>query len=205
MKNARPPARWKMSNEQWATLTLRYPGLDPFRRGIEAATRGYVKNETHARTALANSQKRNLYSDGAKKIGKAIQAIKTVANIPGATNEIFSESYRLAIEADAVLEYPTQEMISFSDCYEELNNIKELFEKAAQNVERSKPGPTSSLLRHYVAFVAQGFRSAGLDGRISGGDNSHSLKCFLTDILTIYGFAYKERAIADAIRSLDEK
>jgi hypothetical protein len=83
--------------------------------------------------------------------------------------------------------------------------LEHAFENAAANVRPAKTGPDNQMLELFVWWVCNWFENNGLGSRISAGEESHSVKVFIKDIFSEFGYLAPDRALADAIRSCQKK
>jgi hypothetical protein len=190
--------RYMFSDESWRSLTKHYPGLEKQPPAISRMAFDIVeweKNKKLTFKASIPSERKASYSDAAKKIRSAIEAVKVACNTGESNFEVFPPDF---------FEPATGENSNF---VQNLVNDLRILESLLANAEckQKKSGPNNGSLKTYVWLVADWFERNGRSDRISAGEDSHSIKVFIKDIFNNFNFIPQDRALADAIRSYPKK
>lgn len=182
-----------ISDDRWRELTKHYPGLEKQPCGIvswarDVAERGRGKQRSAARETAG--RRREAYDSAAKALADAYEA--TVAAL-----DLWASPFEVQREEDGTN--------FFRIFLAQMKTIEGRFMLASVNIVNDKRGPRNDVLRRFVCGVACWFKDNGLADRISGGENSHSIKVFIKALFKEFDFIVPDRALSDAIRSYSKK
>ena len=194
------------SQEKWEALTRNYPGLDEqpvflaknAKRIVEWETEGKARFEQRHSNERP-SERRAAYADAAKKISQAREAMALALNLGMAPFEVCPIPDNLAgIDSSQAM---SDRRNFLQNTLVHMKVIESGLEYAANNVRAAKTGPNNQTLQMFVWMICKWFAENGLEARISGGDESHSVKAFIKDVFWEYHYKAPDRAVSDYIRS----
>ena len=198
--------RHMFSQERWNVLTKNYPGLNEQPIWLAKDAKHIVDWETEGKTRFEQrhskerpSERRAAYANAAKKISQAREALASALNMGTAPFEVCPIPDNLS---DIDRSQSLNDRSNFlQNTLVHMKVIERGLEHAANNLRAAKTGPNNQTLQIFVWMTCDWFAKNGLGSKISGGEESYSVKFFIKNVFREYGYIPQDRAISDYIRS----